>query len=89
MSRLSSLGDLNIEYGIRRLGAPPGQTRKGGGGGMDRVTVLGPRLTRRLGKDNRRTDVQRIRGESTDEWISTDLDCIKNRLWGVQTVNHF
>ena len=44
---------------------------------------------RRLGKDNRQTDVQRIGGETTDERISTDLDCIKNRLWGVQSVNLF
>jgi hypothetical protein len=42
---------------------------------------------RRLGKVNRRTDVQQIRGETTDERISTDLDCVKNRLWGVQPVN--
>ena len=53
-------------------------------------TQNGCRLGRRLGKDNlRRTDVQRIRGETTDEQISTDLDCIKNRLWGVQSVNLF
>ena len=30
-----------------------------------------------------RIDVQRIWGKATDEPISTDLDCIKNRLWGV------
>ena len=46
-------------------------------------SLFAPSLPRRLVKDNRRTDVQRIRGEETDERISTDLDCIKNRLWGV------
>jgi hypothetical protein len=40
-----------------------------------------PRFGRRLGKGNRRTDVQRIRGQATDERISTNLDCIKNGFW--------
>jgi hypothetical protein len=47
------------------------------------------RLGRRLDKGNRRTDLQLIRGVENDERISTDLDCIKNRLWCVKTENHF
>jgi len=39
------------------------------------------RLERRLGQDNRRTDVQRIRGQATDEPMSTDLDCTKSRFF--------
>jgi hypothetical protein len=40
------------------------------------LTHWGSRLDRRLGKGNRRTDVQRFWGQTTDERISTDLDCI-------------
>jgi hypothetical protein len=36
-------------------------------------------LDNRLGKGNRRTDVQRIRGQATDERISTDLDWTKSQ----------
>ncbi len=43
-------------------------------------------LDNRLGKGNRRTDVQWIRGQATDERISTDLDCTKSRLLYVHPV---
>jgi hypothetical protein len=68
---------------IRKIGASGGAEE-----GINE-SLFAPRLQRRLGKGNRRTDVQRIRGEATNERISTDLDCIKNRLWGVQPVNLF
>jgi hypothetical protein len=47
------------------------------------------RLDNRLGQGNRRTDVQRIRGQATDEQMSTDLDCTKSRLLCVQPVSLF
>jgi hypothetical protein len=53
------------------------------------LTTTVTRLNNRLGKGNRRTDVQRIRGQSTDERISTDLDCTKSRLLCVETLNLF
>ena len=48
--------------------------------------VPGPRLDNRLGQGNWRTDVQPIRGQATDEPMSTDLDCTKSRLLCVQKI---